>query len=113
MTAENRIPRKYYRITVTRVAATASSNANLSDLTLQMPGVTLDPVFETDGLPALMGGAHHFSASVSRGSSVIRVLPVADDTATVTVTSSTTDGVIDPVRKSMLMARQNMKSLWK
>ena len=94
--AENRAAEKHYQVTVTRVVATASSNANLSDLMLQMPGVTLDPVFETDNLPALMGGAHHFSASVSRGSSDIRVLPVAHDTATVTVMSSTTDGVIDP-----------------
>ena len=98
VTAENNST-KYYQATVTRVAATASSNAALNDLILAMPTVTLDPAFDTANLPALMAGAHNFSASASRGSGSIRVVPTMADEAgaTVTVTSSTTDGVISPV----------------
>ena len=100
VTAENRTEasKKYYRVTVTRVAATASSNAALATLMLEDPIVTLDPAFDPANLPALMDGAHQFSASVSRGSGKIRVAPgLADTNATVIVMSSTTDGVIDPV----------------
>ena len=98
VTAEDRTSMKYYQVTVIRVAATASSNADLVDLSLGMPNVTLDPAFDADNLPALMGGAHHFSASASRGSDDIRVVPtIADSGATVTVMSSTTDGAINPV----------------
>ena len=99
VTAEDRSTMKYYRVTVTRVAATASPNADLMDLVLNLPTVTLDPAFDTANLPALMNGAHHFSASVSRGSDDIRVVPTRADAdgAIVIVTSSTTAGVIDLV----------------
>ena len=89
VTAENR-DTKDYRVTVTRVVATASSNAALENLALEMPTVTLDPAFDTANLPALMDGAHHFSASVSRGSVKIQVVPTLPDNsaATFTVMSS-------------------------
>ena len=54
VTAENNST-KYYQVTVTRVAATASPNADLMALVLNMPTVTLDPAFDTANLPALMG----------------------------------------------------------
>ena len=82
VTAEDRATKKHYQVTVTRVAATASSNATLSDLMLITPIVTLDPAFDAANLPALMGGAHHFSASASRGTSSIMVVPTAADLPT-------------------------------
>ena len=99
VTAENRTTQKFYQITVTRVAAAASSNAALSDLSLATEAAddtdpSLNPAFDTASLPALTGGAHHFSASVSRGTSEIRVIPVkADSDATITVMSNGDDTV--------------------
>ena len=85
VTAEDRSTTKHYQVTVTRVPATASSNAGLTALTLAMPIATLDPAFEPGNLPASMDGAHHFSASVSRGSGNIRVVPTLPENSTVTV----------------------------
>ena len=81
VTAEDRGDPRVYQVTVTRVAASASSNAALSQLTLHLgTDVTvlrsLNPAFDTTNLPALVDGAHHFTASVPRGTGMVRVTPV-------------------------------------
>ena len=86
VTAQDRGVARVYQVTVTRVAASASSNAALSGLTLETEAEndvdpSLTPAFEAASLPALTDGAHHFTASVSRGTGVIRVVPVAADDA--------------------------------
>ena len=62
------------------MAASASSNAALSGLTLHLGTDlavlrSLNPAFETANLPALVDGAHHFTASVPRGTGMVRVTP--------------------------------------
>ena len=100
VTAEDRGDPKNYRVTVTRVAATASSNAALSGLSLETDAdndvdPSLNPAFEAASLPALTDGAHHFTASVSRGTDVINVAPdAADDDAVITVMSDADDTVM-------------------
>ena len=100
VTAEDRGDPKVYQVTVTRVAASASSNAALSGLSLATAATddvdpSLNPAFDATALPALTDGAHHFAASVSRGTDVIQVIPVAADTtgAVITVMSNGDDTV--------------------
>ena len=106
VTAEDRGGPKFYQVTVTRARASASSNAALSGLTLETEieddvHPSLTPAFETDSLPALTDGAHHFTASVSRGTDMILVVPVAGADTVINVTSNADDTVsmvagIDP-----------------
>ena len=98
VTAEDRGAAKVYQVTVTRVAASASSNAALGGLTLTTGAVvdpSLNPAFDAASLPALTGGAHHFTASVSRGTDMVQVIPVAGDVdgAVVNVMSDADDTV--------------------
>ena len=98
VTAEDRGGPKFYQVTVTRAPASASSNAALSGLTLETEIAddvhpSLTPAFETDSLPALTDGAHHFTASVSRGTGEILVVPVAGTDTVINVTSNANDAV--------------------
>ena len=84
VTAEDRGPAKVYQVTVTRVPASASSNAALDSLTLETAPIddvdpSLTPAFEASSLPALTNGAHHFTASVARGTGSIMVVPMPAD----------------------------------
>ena len=92
VTAEDRGAPKHYQVTVTRVAASASSNAALTDLTLSTTAEvnpSLTPAFDTASLPALTDGAHHFTASVARSTDMIQVDPeAADDGANINVMSN-------------------------
>ena len=54
---------------------------------------SLTPAFETDSLPALTDGAHHFTASVSRGTDMILVVPVAAADTVINVMSNADDTV--------------------
>ena len=98
VTAEDRGDPKVYQVTVTRAPASASSNAALIGLTLDtgiadIVNPSLTPAFETDSLPALTDGAHHFTASVSRGTAMIQVIPQAGADTVINIMSNADDTV--------------------